>query len=469
MIFSRPAEFVTRFVEEIDEAVRREDARSRGLSSTQRCWLAVCVMAVIITNSVCWARFARACLGRYSQVTLCWIFVHAAIAWEQLLQASVTVVLREHGISEGTLVIDDTDKRRSKSTTRIWGVSKLRDKTSGGYIQGQCIVFLLLVTPSITLPVGFRFYRPDPACTAWAEQDKTLKRQGVPKKNRPPRPARNLDYPTKIDLALRLLEQFKRAHAQVRVKAVLADALYNTAHFLDTASQTMGNIQVVSQLRCNQQVRFRGRECSVSQYFKRQAGVPRTLQIRGDKEQTAIVNSARLHVSSHGKKRFVIALRYEGEDTYRYLVASDLTWRTEDIIRLWTLRWLVEVFFEDWKAHEGWNALTKQRGEDGSRRSLTLSLLVDHCLLLHPDQLARMKHKQPAYTVGSLTDRIRAEAIVAMVKDVVASPDTQEQVNMLVKVLREQFALQPSRKHMIGRDLGNQEPSPHLRHRAETG
>jgi hypothetical protein len=45
-----------------------------------------------------------------------------------------------------------------------------------------------------------------------------------------------------------------------------------------------------------------------------------------------------------------------------------------------------------------------QPGAEGSSRSLILSLLVDQCLFLHPDQLAQLKHRQPAFTVGSLTD-----------------------------------------------------------------
>ena len=43
-----------------------------------------------------------------------------------------------------------------------------------------------------------------------------------------------------------------------------------------------------------------------------------------------------------------------------------LTWRTQDIIQAFTLRWLVEVFVQDWKTYEGWGALTKQPGEEGS-------------------------------------------------------------------------------------------------------
>ena len=52
---------------------------------------------------------------------------------------------------------------------------------------------------------------------------------------------------------------------------------------------------------------------------------------------------------AHGKKRRVVTLKYEDESNYRYLVATDMTSRTLDVVQAYTLRWLVEVFFEDWK------------------------------------------------------------------------------------------------------------------------
>lgn len=75
--------------------------------------------------------------------------------------------------------------------------------------------------------------------------------------------------------------------------------------------------------------------------------------------------AARLHVKAHGKRRYVVALKYENEEEYRYLVASDLSWRFADIARMYTLRWLVEAFIQDWKAHCGWNKLSKQQGVEG--------------------------------------------------------------------------------------------------------
>ena len=63
-----------------------------------------------------------------------------------------------------------------------------------------------------------------------------------------------------------------------------------------------------------------------------------TLRVRGGKEVKAKVSSAQLNVIAHGKKRFVVALKYEGESDYRYLVATDMTWRAMDIIQAYTLR-----------------------------------------------------------------------------------------------------------------------------------
>ncbi len=235
---------------------------------------------------------------------------------------------------------------------------------------------------------------------------------------------------------------------------------------MDTAAALFGGIQVISQLRRNQKVRFRNRTLSVSQYFERYPGVPQPLRIRGGESLTAIVGSARLHVCAQGKKRFVIALHYEGEAAYRYLVASELTWRTPDLLQVATLRWLIEVFFQDWKAHEGWGALSKQRGAEGSSRSLILSLLVDHCLLLHPDQLAQLEHQQPAYTVGSLINRIKVDSLLAVIRDLLATDPPEQRLAQLADTLAQQFALVPSEKHMAGRDLGRLEPTPSLKYKA---
>jgi DDE superfamily endonuclease len=466
MIIEKPAPFVRAFVEAVDEAIRAHQP-SRGMSAMQRTWLAFCVTAVLVTNSVCWARFERASLGTYSLAALSWMFRHSKIPWDDLLVASVRVILRHYGITSGSLVIDDTDNHRSKSAHTLAHLYKLRDKESGGYLWGQSLVFLVLVTPKISLPVGFTFYQPAPKLSAWYKQEKALKKQGVPKPQRPPKPPPHPLYPTKQQLALRLLERFKEQHPDIRVHCIVADALYGTAPFVDGAAALFGGVQVISQARSNQNIRLHQRDQHLADYFATHPGTPQTIRIRGGDERIVLVRSARLYVCSHKTKRFIVAIKYAEEETYRYLMASDLTWRTLDIVQGHSLRWLVEVFVQDWKGHEGWAQLTKQPGAEGARRSVILSVLVDHVLFVHPAQEAQLKHNLPAYTVGSLRANVQVECLVDVIEDLVSSDDSQSRLQHFTKALHAVFAFGRSKKHMIQRPLGRLEPTPSLKDRAD--
>jgi hypothetical protein len=465
MILGKPAPFVRAFIEAVDTAIRTYQPH-HAMSATQRAWLAFCVTAVLVTNSICWARFERASLGTYSLAALSWMFRHSKIPWDHLLVASVRVILRHHGITSGSLVIDDTDNQRSKAATALAHLYKLRDKESGGYLWGQSLVFLLLVTPKISIPVGFVFYQPAPELSAWYKQEKTLKKQGVPAKQRPPKPAPNPQYPTKQQLALRLLEEFKSHHPAIRIHCITADALYGTALFVDSASALFGGVQVLSHIRSNQNIRVGKRAQPVADYFATHPGTPHRIRIRGGEERVAMVGSARLYVCSHHTKRFIVAIKYAEEETSRYLIASDLSWRTLDVVQGHTLRWLVEVFIQDWKSHEGWAQLTKQPGAEGARHSVILSLLVDHSLFVHPDQQHQLKNNLPAYTVGSLRAHVQVECLVDVIDELVSSDDPQDKLQRFTKALHEVFVFGRSTKHMIQRQLGRLEPTPALKYRA---
>jgi hypothetical protein len=52
------------------------------------------------------------------------------------------------------------------------------------------------------------------------------------------------------------MKQF-RHHHQILVKATVADALYGQAELMDAASELFGGVQVISQLRHNQNIHFR--------------------------------------------------------------------------------------------------------------------------------------------------------------------------------------------------------------------
>lgn len=104
--------------------------------------------------------------------------------------------------------------------------------------------------------------------------------------------------------------------------------------------------------------------------------------------------------------------------------------------------------------------------EEGSSRGLILSLLFDHCLLLHPEQTARIENKLPAYTVGSLQRKSQIDVLLEFIKAILEHPSPADKLKELAALVGDVFQLMPSGKHMAGRDLGRIEPTASLQYRA---
>src|SRR5262245_24290807 len=114
MLLGKPAPFVRAFIDAVDDASRASQPH-RGMSAMPRAWLAFCVTAVVVTNALCWARFARASRGTYALAALSWMLRHSTLPWDALLVASVRGIRHHHGITSGSLLSDDTDHPRSKA------------------------------------------------------------------------------------------------------------------------------------------------------------------------------------------------------------------------------------------------------------------------------------------------------------------------------------------------------------------
>jgi hypothetical protein len=330
MIFTQPLPFINEFVEQLDQGIRA-CAPHHKLSIAQRYWLSFCLMGILLSQQVCWAAFERVGLRGYSQAALSWMFRRSKVLWPLLFHVSILLILNKYGITEGVLVGDDGDRQRAKVTKRIFKTHKIFDKKTGGWFNGQTVVLLYLVTAKVSLAVGFDFYQPDPAIAAWKKTDEALKKQGVKKAARPAKPAPTPAYPSKLGILINLLRELAFYHPTVRVQAVRADAFYGSAGWMNRIMAQWPQTQVISQLQKTRKVRFRQRTLTVAQYFATYPGVAHTLRIRGGEAVTVLLGSARLYVGAHEQKRFVVALKYPGEEEYRYLVASDLSWRAIDI------------------------------------------------------------------------------------------------------------------------------------------
>ena len=224
------------------------------LTKTQILWISFCLTGILLTNSICWARYERASFGSWLTGALSWMFRQSKIDWDKLFKESVLVILNKYGITEGTLELDDTDRARSKNAKKLHNLGKQKDKKSGGFFNGQSIVFLLLVSDKISIPVGFKFYKMDPVWKAWKTQDNILKKQKVKKPARPVEPKRDPKYPTKNKIGLNLVTDFKRDFGYIKVRAIKADALFGTAEFVDGVGFLYPKSQVISQIRNNQKI-----------------------------------------------------------------------------------------------------------------------------------------------------------------------------------------------------------------------
>lgn len=371
---------------------------------------------------------------------------------------SIQYLIKVYGIEQGVLEVDDTENERSKNAKLIHGLGKVKDKKSGGYFKGQNIVFLVLVTDKITIPVGFKFYENDPNWLRWKKEDQRLRKNGVGKKYRPKEVKRDYgSYPTKQDIGVELIKSFKELHQDcfpnLTIKSILADCFYGTKKWVKALEIVYPQAQIISQLKCNQKVFIKGNEVGLSEYFATRSLIKTKVVIRTSKNSTIYYSSVIAKVKAHGEKRLIIAYKYEGEKELRYLFATDMTWTVKTTIQVYTLRWLVEVFIQDWKLYEGWANLTKHTGEDGANSSLTLSLLFDHCLLLHPKQQTLIKNKLPAATVGSLRNFAKQEHTLNVFKDLLNTKKPTEALKKWCDNLEDIFDLKSSKKHLNSKFL----------------
>jgi len=153
MLMNAPASFIKSYVDDLNDVLSQLNP-GNDLTRIQSSWLSLCLTGILLMNSVCWAKFERASLGNNKVASLSWIFRKANIPWDWLLRMSVILILKRHGITDGIAVFDESDRARSQSTKRIYKTYKQKHKGSGGYVNGQTIVLLLLVTPPINVPVG---------------------------------------------------------------------------------------------------------------------------------------------------------------------------------------------------------------------------------------------------------------------------------------------------------------------------
>jgi hypothetical protein len=251
-----------------------------------------------------------------------------------------------------------------------------------------------------------------------------------------------------------MLRSFRHYFGSLKITSILADSLFLDKKSRADCARIYPDVQFISQLRSTQHVICPRRgSISLKNYFAGLLPRKKTFKLRADLEKTIEYIGQRLFVKSHGRTYHIVAYRYEGEQKYRFLCASNLTWHTDDIITKFAFRWLVEVCIEDLKVFHGCSKGAIQQGDDGARRCMCLSLLLDHFLISHPKQLALHRAHQPLATAGSLQLQLQHEALLSSLREVVESPDPKAVLNDWSEKVGKLIELRPSKKHMGGHEI----------------
>ena len=137
----RQMDFVVHYVAGLNASLKK--LKKSSLTQIQCNWLVTVLMGLIVAGSFSWSAFSRRSLGTYNENQLRWMFRYAKIAWDFLLQASVAHLISHYGITMGVLVLDDSDKMRSRNTTRllVFIKSKIKRQVVGLWAKNLCFLF----------------------------------------------------------------------------------------------------------------------------------------------------------------------------------------------------------------------------------------------------------------------------------------------------------------------------------------
>ena len=441
--------FIKTYIDNIDQELKKT-TNGLHLSMIQKIWLSFCLMGILLTNSICWAKFERMSLQSYKRQALSWMFRHTKLPWNKLLTISVKVILKRFNILEGILVVDDKDISRSKNAKKIFRLHKMKDKKTGGYILGQNIVMIYFVSNKVSIPVSFAYYAPNPEIQKWNAKIKKLKQSKAHKSTFPPKPQLSCKYPKKYELAAQLLQKFNKEFPDIKIKAVLADCLFGNRNFINSIESLWKNIQIITKIKKSQNL-FRGnKKYSCEAHANSYSNWKQKIRIRGHEMSEMITGGGRLYLPSHSTKRFVISFKYTKDDTFRHLMATNLTWNMKEIIEVFSLRWLIEVFFEDWSLYNGFCNESKQCDVEGSLRPSILSLLFDHCFLFHAEQTFFLENKCSLATFGTLVEKNRVSALLLFIEKILSEKNPKKKLQKLINNLDNIYPLRKSKKHFSG-------------------
>ena len=437
----------------INEAVKYSDIRLTNNLVTK---IALFITATSLLSLFKITNISRFYIGKVTAGAFYAALSRSASIFSKLFFGAIKLLFVKYEIKELAIAIDDTDRERSKNCKILPYVKKAICKATGGWIQAQNIVFIVLVTDKITIPIWFCFHRP---ANLTKEQKKQCRRNSKKTKEFDPK------YRTKTDLACIGLfvvsRMLKTIEAQlginINVSCILGDNGYACPK-VQIAANKYFETQYISKANPDQKVMSRGKEHSLSSFFERFKSQSKTIELRSGKLNVEY-KAARVFVKRYQRKVLVVAIRYDANSPWQYLFGTDISWTAKSIIQAYSLRWLVEVFFEDWKQYDGWGEGALQRSNEGAVRGVFLSLLTDLFLLYH--QRTNPSLQRPGrielYSAGTVVRHLQAEAIREAIEAVLEDDNPRHRLKSMYKsliaVAEKRVSLKHGRYDRLSNDL----------------
>ena len=121
MLIKEPLDFAKEFIKSVNQCIEKERL-GRKMSRHQQWWLAFCITAVVLTNSVCWAQFERISLGKLTLRSISWMFRRSKLLLEIINEIRFTDPVRAFAYAKQAknLVMQGTNKKTRERLCRLY-------------------------------------------------------------------------------------------------------------------------------------------------------------------------------------------------------------------------------------------------------------------------------------------------------------------------------------------------------------
>lgn len=255
--------------------------------------------------------------------------------WRSLLYWITGIVFDAISMEDACIVVDDTILK--KTGTRIENVSYVYDHNEGRSVLGYCMVVIGLFTSGGFFPLDFGFSASDRkhkrGCEYQGDKRSATGRMNAEAKM------------TKLELVESMI---KNALSRgVKANYVLFDSWFSFPAFISKIRKL--ELHVICRLKdMKTKYCYNDNDYRLSELYHQIRH-----SFRKDRETGLYLCSVTVHVSGVGLSTIVFARGYQDTDGHKdkwvAFLSTDLSLKSSEIIKKYTNRWSIEVFFKESK------------------------------------------------------------------------------------------------------------------------